>query len=167
MTDPWQRELRDFLLIAGYAVFLGPVAGLIWWQVAPKQTQQSMTLLLNGSAAPFHLTIDADVWFLLVAALAGLVTALVVALLRAAGPGAVAGLAIGSAAAGVVADRVGYLAERGHTLAAMKAAGVAPGAIDLLDFKVRALGVIVAWPMAALLVYMAALAVLDRYRSLP
>jgi hypothetical protein len=165
--DPWRRELRDFLVTAGYVVFLGPVAGLIWWQLAPKQTRQSMTLLLQGSVKPFHLAIDADVWFLLVALIAGLASALVVAFLRTVGPGVVAGLAVGGAAAGVIADRVGYLAERAHTVAAMQAAGVAPRAMDLLDFKVRALGVIVAWPMAALIVYMAALALRDRYRSLP
>ncbi len=167
MTEPWQRELRDFLLTAVYAVFLGPIAGLVWWQLAPKQTKHTMTVLLHGSAAPFHVAVDADAWFLLVAAIAGLVTAVVALLLRWFGPGAVAGLAVGGAAAAVVADRVGYLAERGHTIAAMQTAGVAPAAADLLDFKVRALGVIAAWPMVALVVYTVALAMRDRYRSLP
>jgi hypothetical protein len=167
VTEPWQRELRVFLLTAVYVAFLGPVAGLVWWQLAPKQTKQTMTVLLNGSATPFHVAVDADAWFLLVAAIAGLVTALAVFLLRWFGPGAVAGLAFGGAAAGVIADRVGYLAERGHTVAAMQAAGVAPAAADLLDFKVRAIGVIAVWPMVALIVYTTALAMRDRYRSLP
>ena len=167
MTEPWQRELRDFLLTAVYVAFLGPIAGLVWWQLAPKQTKQTMTVLLSGSATPFHVTVDADAWFLLVGAIAGVITALVVLLLRWFGPGAVAGLALGGAGAAVVADRVGYLAERGHTFAAMQAAGVDPRAADLLDFKVRAIGVIAVWPMVALVVYTTALAMRDRYRSLP
>lgn len=169
MRDPWQRELRDFLLTAVYVVLVGPAAGLVWWQLAPKQSKQSMLVILNNSAEPFHVAIDADAWFFLVAALAGVACALAVFCFRDVGPGVAAGLAIGGAAAGVIADRVGYLAQRGHTLAAMHAVGIPPSgsASNLLDFKVRTLAVVTAWPIVALIVYMGALALRDRHRSLP
>jgi hypothetical protein len=167
VTEPWQRELRDSLLIAVYVALTGPLVGLLWWQAAPKLTKQLMAGLLIGSNVGYRTEIGADAWFLLFAAVAGVVCGLAVFVLRGWGPGAVAGLALGCAAAAIVADRVGYLAQRGHTMAAMQALGIADGASDQLDFKVRALGVMVAWPLAALLVHVCALWVRERNLSLP
>lgn len=169
MTASWQQELRDFLLTALYVALAGPIVGLVWWQVAPKMTRQSMIAVATGTGAPYHPVFGADLWFLLFSALAGIACTLLVLLFRTASPGVVVGLAVGSAAAGVIADRVGFVAQRGQTLANMRAVGIVPGGLahDLLDFKVRAVGVVAAWPIAALVVYLAALAIADRHRSLP
>jgi hypothetical protein len=169
VTAPWQQEVRDSLLTAVYVALAGPIVGLLWWQAAPKLSRGSLAEILVGSEAPFRGQIGADAWFLLLSAVAGAVCALIVVLLRGYGPGPVLGLAAGGVAAGIVADRVGYLAQRAGTRAAMHAVGIVPRAssFDLLDFKVRALGVVVAWPIAALVVYLAALAIADRPRSLP
>ena len=169
VTGQWRPELRDFLLTTAYVALTGPVAGLLWWGQAPKLSKQSMARILAGSGAPFNALIGADSWFLLVAALAGAACATVVVLVRGVGPGLLAGLAIGGAAGAVIADRVGYLAGRGHTVAAMHAVGISTSgtAGNVLDFKVRAVGVMVAWPIAAILVFVLALAVKDRNASLP
>lgn len=190
-TDPWQppdwhvtidrplpvppprerawRGRRDVVTAAVTAVVValsGSLVGLAWSAWAPKL---SIAGVLSGSEEPFRAQIGADAWFLLLSAVAGIICAAVALALRGRGPGVVLGLAIGGAAAAVVADRVGYLAQRASTLARLHALGITPhgDVLGLVDFKVRALGVMVAWPAAALLAHALALAVRNRHRSLP
>jgi hypothetical protein len=190
-TDPWQppewqvtvdrlhplpppperawRGQRDVVLAAVTTLVValsGSVVGLVWSSLAPKL---SITGVIAGSEEPFRAQIGADAWFLLLSTVAGLLCAAVALALRGRGPGVVVGLALGGVAAAVVADRVGFLAQRGSTLARLHALGIAPhgDVLGLVDFKVRALGVMAAWPIAALLVHALALAVRHRRGLLP
>ena len=168
MTEPWQRDLRDCVVVAVYVVLAGPIVGLLWSWAGPKT---DLIGALGGSGVAWRSEIGADVHFGLLCLGAGAVCAVIVFLCRLDGPGAVGGLALGGLGAAFVAERVGYLLNRGDTLTLLRAHSVPLSLLDRFGidpfFKVRALGVVVAWPMAALVVYMAAIAIRDRSRSLP
>ena len=144
----------------------GPIVGLVWSALAPKL---SITGVIAGSEEPFRAQIGADAWFMLLAAVAGVVCAAGALAVRGRGPGVVIGLAVGGVLAAVIADRVGFLAQQGDTLARLHQLGIVPrpDVLGLVDFKVRALGVMVAWPVAALLAHSLALAIRGSRRSLP
>lgn len=167
MTDAWQRDLREFVLVAVYVTLSGPVVGLIWAWSGPKT---DILRALEGSGVAWRAESGADVHFGLLCVAAGIACAAVVLALRLDGPGAVAGLVLGGLGAAFVANRVGYLLNRGDTIDILRAHSVplsllARFGIDPF-FKVRALGVLVAWPLAALLVHMLALGLRSGSRSL-
>jgi hypothetical protein len=168
VTVQWQRELRDFGLVAIYVVLAGPIVGLLWSAAGPKI---DLFPALAGSGAGWRPEIGADVHFGLLGIAAGVVCAAVAFACHRDGPGAIGGLAVGGLGAAFVADRVGYLLNRGDTLAVLHAHNVPLSLLDRFGidpfFKVRALGVVVAWPMAAIAVFMLAVALRDRARSLP
>jgi hypothetical protein len=153
----WPHDAWVFGVTTALVVLLGAVAGLIWAAVAPKL---SIAAVLAGHEEPFRAQIGADAWFLLVSALAGVVTALIATVFRADGPATTAALGIGGTAAAFVAARVGYLAQHADVLSALRAVGLDPAdlSLELVDFRLRATGVIVAWPIAALLVHTCAVA---------
>jgi len=164
----WLQELRDFLLITVYVVLTGPIVGLLWSASGPKL---DLFRALAGSGEAWRAEDGADVHFGLLCVAAGAVCAAIAVLLRMDGPGALTGLAVGGLGAAFVADRVGYLLNRGDTLDLLHARAVPLRLLSDVGidpfFKVRALGVVVAWPMAALVIYVSALALRDRARSLP
>ena len=153
----WPQDAWVFGVTTALVVILGAVAGLVWAAVAPKL---SIAAVLAGHEEPFRSQIGADAWFLLVSALAGVLTALVATILRADGPATTAALGIGGTAAAFVAARVGYLAQHADVLSALRAVGLDPSdvSLEVVDFRLRALGVVVAWPIAALLVHTCAVA---------
>jgi hypothetical protein len=155
-----RREASEVIvgmLTTLYVSLFGPVVGLIWTAVSPKL---SISALLANSDGVFHAQIGADAWFLLVGGLAGVLSALVAWLVhrwvlqRHLSAGVAVGLAVGGALAAIIADRVGYLYERGVTSEALRAIGANPAgsAIAEIDFRIRALGVLTVWPLAALVV---------------
>jgi hypothetical protein len=140
------------LLLGIYTVLVGGAAGLVWAALAPKL---SVPALVAGSDATFRAQVGADAWFLLVGALAGvLCTLMALAFAGEPGPAVAIALAVGGLIAALVADRIGYLSERGATSHALHAIGAHPGGslISEIDFRVRALGVLTVWPIASLAV---------------
>jgi hypothetical protein len=141
------------VLVAVYVTLLGPAVGLVWAAVAPKL---SIPLLAAQSDATFHAQIGADAWFLLVGGIAGLLSVgLALLATRGISPGVAVGLAVGGAAGAVVADRVGYLTERGTTSAALRAIGahdLTGALLSEIDFRIRALGVLTIWPIVSVVV---------------
>jgi hypothetical protein len=163
-----RAEIVTGVFTAVYVTLAGAFAGLVWAGVAPKLSKAAV---LDLSGAMFHPQIGADAWFLLVAALAGVLCAAVALLVAGEpGPGVVAGLGVGGLAAAFVADRVGYLAElHGSTqmaIAAFRSLGAEPFTGEF-DFRVRALGVVTAWPIASLAVVGLVMAINAWRRSLP
>ena len=145
-----RNELVTGVLVAMYAVVLGPVAGLVWAALAPKV---SIPALRAGSGATFQAQIGADAWFLLVGGLAGVVVALVaVGFAGEPGPGLVVGATVGGLTAAFVADRIGYLSELSATKHALLGAHPSGAVISEIDFRLRALGVVTVWPLASLVV---------------
>jgi hypothetical protein len=64
------------------------------------------------------------------------------------------GLALGGSLGAIIADRVGYLSERGATTHALRAIGARldGGLISEIDFRIRALGVLAVWPLVSLVI---------------
>lgn len=154
----WPHDLYAALFTALLVALSAPLVGLLWSQLAPTL---SLRRVLAGAESPFKAQIGADIWFLLLAAIAGVLCAVVAFLLRGRGPGTLVGLAVGGMSAALIADRVGFLAQRGATTNALRAVGLDPHAVNhnLVDFKVRALGVLIAWPLAAVLAHWLAVSV--------
>lgn len=148
----WALEL--IVAVAGtlFLAVSGAVAGLLWDAAAPKL---SFRAIEASSSAAYRPQIGADAWFLLVTVLVGVVTAVALCLVvRRPGPGAAVALGLGGLLGAFIADRVGFVAERHMTTSGLHALGVqATGElVSLLDFRVRALGVVAGWPLAALAV---------------
>ena len=163
----WPDDAKDVLWTALLAVLGAPLVGLLWSAIGPKLPLRSA---LGGAESAFRSEVGADVHFLFVTAAAGVVCALVALALRRDGPGVVVGLAVGGALGALVTDRVGYLVNHDHTLSVLRHLGVSLSLLDKYGidpfFKVRAVGVILAWPLAAVLTHTLVVAIRDR-RSLP
>ena len=161
----WPGDAGEFGLTAAFVVLTGPLVGLVWAQVGPGLPLRPV---LSGSGSPYRNQIGADFHFLLLSAAAGLLCAAVAVALRRDGPGVLLGLVVGGLAAALVADRVAYLSERGGILDTLHHLHVSLATLHRYHidpfFKVRALGVLVAWPGAALVLYTVALAARPRAR---
>lgn len=159
----WRRDGTEFAVTTVVVVLLGPVAGLVWAAVAPRL---DLVGVLRGSEAPYRAEVGADFRFLVVGIVAGALCAAAAGALRRHGPGVAAGLAVGGIAAAFVADRVGYLAARGDTLETLHRLGVSARLLESFGVnpfvELRALGVAVAWPLAAVLLHALALGIRSR-----
>jgi hypothetical protein len=154
-----RREAAVGALVAAFVGLAGTAVGLVWSGVAPGV---AVGPLAAGFSGAYRYQIGADAWFLLLGGLAGVLCGLAVTLVFGErGPGAAVGLAVGGTLAAIVGDRVGYLAVRGTTTAALRAIGAHPdpGTISQIDFRIRALGVLGAWPIAALVVLLVVVAI--------
>lgn len=162
MTRWLLDELRLGAVITAYSALLGAVVGLVWEAGAPTiQLAQA----INGNEAAGKPLIGDDVRLGLLGIVAGIVATAVVLLLRRdreRGPGEVLGLAVGGVLGALVAARVGDLARHHQTVSAI--AKVIPGAskgqtsaiLGYFGFHVRATGVLLFWPIAAVLVHLLA-----------
>jgi len=148
----WRHDGLVLLVTTALVAVAGAVMGLIWSSTAPKLSIRS---LAAGSEATFKSQVGADARFLLLSVLAGIVCAAVVLAFGQRGPGAVLGLAIGGVLAALVANRVGVVAQHDATMSALKSLGISHSArvLDLVGFRVRAQGVLLAWAIAALVVH--------------
>lgn len=153
-SDPvrWPHEALVAVVGTLFLALSGAVAGLLWDGVAPKL---SFADLAASADQTFRPHIGADAWFLLVTVLAGLVTAVgLCVVVRRPGPGAAVALGVGGLLGALVADRVGFVAERHAAVVGLHSVGF-PATGDLVtqvDFRVHALGVIAGWPLAGLAV---------------
>jgi hypothetical protein len=161
----WPGDGIEFALTTIVVVLTGPLIGLLWAAVGP---QLSLVNALSGSGPAYNAEVGADFYFLLLTGGAGLLGAAVAVALRRDGPGVLLGLVVGGFLAALVANRVAYLVHHGDTLATLRHLGVSLSVLQRFGvdpfFKVRAEAVLVAWPMAALLLFVLALAVRGRAR---
>jgi hypothetical protein len=151
----WRREAVVGALVVVFSTLLGGAVGPIWHAVAPRL---NLVAANDGSSAATKLLIGDDLWLGLVGVLAGVlcVLALVSAFPAAArGPGAVIGLAVGGILGSIVAAHIGHdIGHRQMTASLRRTFPHAqPGGIRVFlsyyDFRVRALPVLVGWPLAA------------------
>jgi hypothetical protein len=161
----WPADGWEFALTSLFVMLSGPLVGLIWAAVGPAVPLRPV---LRGSGSAYRNQVGADFHFLLLSATAGLLCAAVAVARRRDGPGVLLGLVVGGLGAAVVADRVAYLVERGDTLDTLAHLQVSLATLHRYGidpfFKVRALGVLVAWPMAAIVLHAIALAARTRAR---
>lgn len=160
-----RSDAAGFAIALVASVLAAQAAGLVWAALAP---QLSLAGIAAGSQVPFRAEVGADGWFLVVTATAGVLAALVAVLAGARGPGTLAGLATGGLLGALVAARVGGLATHEHTMAMVQALGVSVARLHRFGIdpflQVRAQGVLVAWPLAAVVAYAAGVALSTRRR---
>jgi hypothetical protein len=141
--------------------------GLLWWLVAPlPRIAKRADGLYRVGGEGNESAIAADGWFAVLAVLAGVLAALVVYLLTR--PGRVlplVGLAVGGLLGAVVAWRFGALLGPGPINSTAR--GLKVGARFDAPLDVSALGVLLAWPLAAVVTYFAVSAGSDPGDPLP
>lgn len=150
-----RAEIGLGVLVAAYSALLGAGVGLIWAATSPRI---QLGAAIDGSESAAKPLIGDDVRLALLGIVAGLLvaaTVLVAGHRRERGPGEVLGLAVGGVLGALVAARVGELA-RHHEM--VKALAVAVPGVTSADttrllgyfgFHVRATGVLMLWPIAA------------------
>lgn len=166
----WPSEALVAVLVVAYSVLLGGAVGLIWPRVAPHLR---LVDAINGSEAATKALLGDDMWLALLGIVAGVVSVALLALVArdaGQGPGGVIGLAVGGLLGSLVAARVGHLVEHPHVVTALRASfpGITHHSVNTIlgyfDFRVRAKAVLLAWPLAAVIVQAAIVAL--RYRRL-
>lgn len=145
-------ETRVGLVTVASVALLGAPAGVLWALLSP---QLDLRAAINGSESAFRVLISDDVGFLALSALVGIATGLVAWVLgRRRGIGALLGLTIGGLAAAAVAARVGHLVRLPDLLGQLRS-GVPAEAVRLVEFRLRARGLLVVLPLAAVLTFLA------------
>jgi hypothetical protein len=154
----WRAEIVTAIVLAIFVAMLGSVVGLIWHAVAPHV---DIHAAINNPEEKTRALLGDDLWLGLLGLIAGVVCVVLVAVVAPAsldGPGGLVGLVAGGFLAMYVADRVGYLASGSSLRTTLSAVfpDASPKGLDsvvtLLDFKVRAMFVMISWPMASLFV---------------
>jgi hypothetical protein len=154
----WRAEIITAVVLAIFVALLGSAVGLIWHAVAPHVDVHAA---INNPEEKTRALMGDDLWLGLLGLIAGVVCVVLVIVVVPEsfdGPGALVGLVVGGFLAMYVADRVGYLVSGSSLRTTLNAAfpdaspqGVGT-VVRLLDFKVRAMAVMVSWPVASLLV---------------
>jgi hypothetical protein len=166
----WRIESVVAVLVVAYSTLLGGAVGLIWPRVAPHL---ALVRAINGSEAATKALLGDDMWLGFLGIIAGIVSVAVLALVArdaAAGPGGALGLVVGGVLGSLVAAHVGHLVQHPHVVSALQTSfpGITHQSLATIlgyfDFKVRARAVLVAWPLAAVLVHLGATSL--RYRRL-
>jgi hypothetical protein len=147
-------------VVGAASLFLGFPLGLLWWLVAPLARIEKRADGVFAAGLQTETAVAADGWFAVCAICAGAIVAVATAfLLRRQRLGALAGLATGGVLGSVVAWRLGVLLGPSSIEASATAARNGARFDGPLDLS--ALGVLLAWSMAAVVVFFAAVAGLD------
>ncbi|HVU61663.1 MAG TPA: hypothetical protein VHA79_08675 [Mycobacteriales bacterium] len=157
----WRLEARNALLVTTYLALFGSVVGIIWHAFAPRV--DILPLAVRGSQGAMKPLIGADVWLGGLGLAAAVVCVLTLAVVHRdamEGPGATVGLAVGGILGMLVAARVGHLLGRHDLYDTLRTIYPHPTAavdhqlhayVRTWDLGVRAQGVLLAWPLAAVL----------------
>lgn len=138
-------------VVAAVIALLGAPTGLIWAAISPHL---DLDAAAAGSESAFGAQIAADGRFFFLTLVLGVATGVVAFRLgNRFGPAVTVGIAAGALAAAVVAAQVGYLFRRPGLLGALRP-GLAPTIVSLIDFRLRAVQVLVVWPIVALAVFL-------------
>ena len=156
----WPSPLQIGLVLLA-CVVAGAVVGVVWELLTPLPQFQVMgdRILLPG--AEDETAVAADGWFAVCTAVAGVVSAVAVfGQFREARLSVLAGLTLGSLLAAVVAWRVGVAL--GPDSVRAEAAGLSDGETFSGPLELSALGVLLTWPLTAVITYFALAAGIDR-----
>lgn len=143
--------LAAVLTVVGCVLLAAP-AGLLWAATAPRVSIVAAGESVRVADPTARDFVTADVTFLVVAVLAGLVVGLaLVTVGRRHGPGCVVGAAVGGLLAAEIARRTGVLVGRDEVEAFLSSG--ADGSFEL-PLRLRSVPVLAGWPVAALAVVM-------------
>jgi hypothetical protein len=157
LIGPWRDELRAGLLVVACSWAAGLVIGLVWWLATPlNELQKRPSGVFAVGSSPEN-AIAADGWFAVLGLVTGVVSALLAAtLLRRRRLGALLGLTVGGLLGSVVAWQFGVLLGPQPLTEAAATADV--GDRFSAPLELSAVGVLLAWPIAAVIAYFAAAA---------
>nr|WP_202446994.1 DUF2567 domain-containing protein [Streptomyces sp. SID5468] len=147
-------DLRDGLVAALVVAVSGVLLGLLWFWLAPR-----VPLISDGSVVYLkdpegEQSVAADGWFTLMALGFGALSAVAVYFWRRGGGVALAvALAVGGLLAALVAWRIGVWLGPTHDVAG-HAKAVGAGKVFSGPLQLRATGSLLAWPVAAMAVYL-------------
>ena len=148
------RELRSAALVVVGSAIAGIPVGVVWWLVAPLVPIVKRADGLYRIGESNESAVAADGWMAILGVAAGIVVALVVYLASRPGRvGPLLALAVGGVLGSVVAWRTGHLLGPGDLVPAARALPVGGRLSAPLD--VSAYGVLLTWPMAAVITYFA------------
>jgi hypothetical protein len=138
-----------------WSALAGLPVGVVWWLVAPLvEVQKRADGLYRVSGEGDESVIAADGWFALLTVVAGILVALTVYVRTRPGRvGPLVAVVVGGFAGAVVAWQVGHLLGPGSLEATAR--GLAAGTRFQGPLDVSAYGVLLAWPMAAVITYFA------------
>ncbi|MEV7810751.1 AAA family ATPase [Streptomyces flaveolus] len=153
-----KTELREAAVIAVAVALGGVLLGLLWWWLAPHvpliadEVDKNWVVYVKDSEGEQAVGVDGT--FTLLGLAFGLVSALVVFLLRRrGGVPAVVALGLGGLLGSLLAWRLGvWLGPESDVLAHARAAG--KGVTFSAPLKLSAKGALLAWPLAGLLVHL-------------
>ncbi|MGI5442704.1 AAA family ATPase [Streptomyces shenzhenensis] len=153
-----KTEVRAAAVVTVALALCGVLLGLLWWWLAPHvplvgdQMDKSWVVYLKDSEGEQAIGVDGT--FTLLALAFGVVSAVVVFLLRRhGGVPLVVGLAAGGLLGSLLAWRLGvWLGPTEDVIAHAKAVG--KGVTFAAPLKLRAQGALIAWPLAALVVHL-------------
>jgi hypothetical protein len=158
-TRPGARDVRAAVLVTGASAAVGLLVGLVWRWVAPLSAFQDD----GGAAVPVgaaETAVAADGWFAVCTGLAGILVALAVVLrVRTGRLGSLVGLVAGGLLAAAVAWRTGLLLS--PPTVAESLADVPAGERFDGPLRLSAVGVLLAWPMTAVITFFAVVAGLE------
>jgi len=157
MTGPAHQRAAALVTVLSSAV--GVLVGLAWWLLTPLARLENRADGVFAVGLREEAAVAADGWFAACAVVAGAVTAALVAFLVHQRLAGLAGVAIGGVLGSVLAWRLGSLLGPPSIEASAVSARVGARFDGPLDLS--ALGVLLAWPMAATVVYFAIVAGLD------
>ncbi|MER6527459.1 AAA family ATPase [Streptomyces sp. NPDC001508] len=154
-----KSEVREGVVVTVAVALCGALLGLLWWRLAPHvplvgdHVGKNWVVYLKDSEGEQAIGVDGT--FTLLALAFGAVSAVVVFLVRRRGGiPLVAGLAVGGLLGSLLAWRLGvWLGPTQDVIAHAKAVG--KGVSFSAPLKLGAWGVLLAWPVAALVVHLA------------
>jgi hypothetical protein len=171
--DPvrWIHEAVVAGFVVAYSVVIGAVVGLVWPHFAPRVR---LAAAINGSEAASKALLSDDMRLGLLGLIASVVAVAVLALVArdaGSGPGGVVGLAVGGVLGSLVAAQIGHLVQGPHleTLLRTTYPGITKGSVNQLlgyfGFRLRTKAVLLAWPLAAVILQLGVLALRGRQAS--
>jgi NAD/NADP transhydrogenase beta subunit len=153
-----QSEVAVGVGTAMIVALLGAPIGLLWAAVAPKVEVVRTSEGLDLVSAETKSFVGADGWFLVIGLIVGLLCGVLAWQLGRNRPLAtVLGLAVGGVVAALIAWRVGHLVDVPRLSATLKSLPGKPIIDPTLDL--RAKGVVLAWPFAAVAAFLGLIAV--------
>jgi hypothetical protein len=170
VPDPvrWVHEAVVAGFVVAYSTVIGAVVGLVWPHFAPRIR---LAAAIDGSEAASKALLSDDMRLGLLGLIASVVAVAILALVArdfGSGPGAVVGLAVGGVLGSLAAAQLGHLVQNPHLATTLRATypGITNTSVKQLlgyfGFRLRTKSVVLAWPVAAVILQLGVLALRGR-----